>query len=97
MSINLVRVDINVNVHNPNQAKNAYMWMDVGGSMTALVFHDLFLVFFVALLVLGLKYAGTFDWDSSEPEQRGFGPSDVTGGPIPSSKMNGDGIPDDSL
>lgn len=90
--------DINVNVHNPNQAaKHAYMWMDVGGAMTSLVFHDFFLVFLIVGIVFALKYAGILSSESSSNGKGGFSPSDVTGGPIPPPRENGDGIRDDAL
>ena len=66
--------------------------------MTALIFHDFFLIFLIAGIVMIFKYTGVI---SSAPtrdrDQRGFGPSDVTGAPIPIPNTNGNAIHDDAL
>lgn len=71
--------------------------MGVGSAMTSFVFHDFFLVFLIAVVVIILKYADLITFKKSQNSPTGFSPADVTGGTIPVPRKNRDGIHNDSL
>nr|XP_039263839.1 uncharacterized protein LOC120339715 [Styela clava] len=53
----------------------SYMWIDVGGAMVALLFHDILLVMVIVCVVFVIRATGC----CTEPQKNvpGFGPSDV--------------------